>query len=206
MVFFKKFIAGCLLALLFVLSSRSQVRVIDEQIYKLHYDFGLKAPLYVVYSIHYQGGDCDRKEEQFRFKADNGTATNADYLHSNYQKGQLAPAQDFAYSCPDEEKTFLYYNCMPQTGRLNTGAWKALEIRVRAMSQRERLTIVCGGIYGNEHIGDGVSVPTYCWKIIYHQTGSTPECYLFPNDNTGNVQTIGYSELVQRLGYRPVLN
>ena len=105
----------------------------------------------------------------FRFKNDTKIimAKQSDYDHSGYDEGHLANAEDFASDCPKDEKTFRFYNCLPQTPNLNRGIWKKWETGIRVESQSDSLLVICGGIFTTgKIIGDKVAVPDYCFKIV----------------------------------------
>jgi DNA/RNA endonuclease G (NUC1) len=135
------------------------------------------------------------------------SATNKDYLKSGYDRGHLANAEDFAYDCEKEKCTFSYYNCIPQHPQLNRGSWKSWESTIRKESQKDRLKIYTGAIYGKQKIGNGVAVPDYCWKLVYNtRTKLILHALLFKNDATEQVQRITPSQLKQLLGYPIAFN
>ncbi|MEI6184377.1 MAG: DNA/RNA non-specific endonuclease [Bacteroidota bacterium] len=175
--------------------------VIKKEAYYSYYSYTVKNPLYVVYHLYQGGGDCSRKS--MNFVGDSGTATNNDYKKQGYDKGHLANAEDFANDCEKEKSTFSYYNCQPQTPRLNRGIWKVWETKIRKESQLKHLEIICGGIFTNStFIGDGVYVPTYCWKMVINEEDGTIEhCLLFPNDNSDSFQEISLPDLKEKLEY-----
>ena len=158
--------------------------------------------MYVVYHLYEAGGDCSRKG--MNFIADSGTATNADYSRQGFDKGHLADAKDFAYDCDKELATFSYYNCLPQTPRLNRGIWKSWETKIRKESQSIHLKVICGGIFKNaSFIGNGVFVPTYCWKIVIDEADNKLlHCMLYPNDNSNTYEDVSLDYLKKQLGYR----
>lgn len=141
--------------------------IIDAKYYKSYYDIDRKQPVYVSYKLYKGGGPCDRAT--LRFKNDTGikTATTKDYLGTGFDMGHLANAEDFAYDCVAGEKTFRFYNCLPQYPNLNRGVWKKWENKVRDLSQVDSLLVMCGGKFSDKIIGDKVYVPEYCWKVVY---------------------------------------
>jgi endonuclease G len=161
----------------------------------------------VSYILYKGGGDCDRS--RFHFKNDNTraqTATDHDYEGSGYDKGHLANAEDFAFDCSNDELTFRYYNCLPQTANLNRGLWKRNETDVREWSQNEKLYIICGGYFGNTKIGNGVLVPSYCWKVV--QSVATKKvlfCGWFSNTSKATLDTLTVADLEKKLKSRIVL-
>jgi endonuclease G len=177
--------------------------VVNMGNYSSHYSYTLKEPLYVSYTLKNGGGDCSRAH--YRFRADSTlTATAADYAHSGYDEGHLANAEDFAYDCKLDKKTFSFYNCLPQTPRLNRGIWKVWETRIRALSQTNTLYITAGGIFTNRSIkpGSHVAVPDYCYKVVIDSaTRKTVYCLLFPNDTTDQVLPVSLEVLKGTLGY-----
>jgi len=175
--------------------------VIYTDTYASYYSYQLKDPLYVVYQLYRGGGECSRAS--FHFLSDSATADAEDYKKQGYDKGHLANAEDFAYDCTKERTTFSYYNCLPQTPRLNRGIWKTWETKIRNESQQFHLKIICGGIFYNSvSIGSGVSVPSYCWKIVINEDSSALiHCLLFPNDNSDSYQEIKLDKLKTELGF-----
>lgn len=178
-------------------------KVIQTSIYKSYYSYQVKNPLYVTYTLSKGGGDCDRAGFSFR-KCDEKTAGDDDYSGTKYDKGHLANAEDFAYDCALDKETFCYYNCLPQTVKLNRGIWKKWENKLRKLSQSKAIFIIAGGIYSNRLLKQGhtVVVPDYCYKVVVDpQTHEILYCLLFPNDDSGVVQALSITELKAKLPY-----
>ncbi len=165
----------------------------------------LKVPLYVTYTLRNGGGPCDREREGFNFIEDgcNFCATSSDYRNSHYEKGHLANAEDFAFDCTEEELTFRYYNCVPQTTETNHGAWLQWETKIRELSKKQKLFIVAGNIFGKQTIGENkVAIPKYCYKIVLSaKTEKILYCLVFPNDKSKSVKEISLTDLKKKLGY-----
>ena len=199
----KKYISIWLLLGYFSLAAQIKTdTIINVGIYKSYYNYALKEPLYVTYTLFKGGGDCPRTGFSFK-KCGINSATNADYAGSSYDKGHLANAEDFANNCQDDEKTFCYYNCVPQTVKLNRGIWKKWETKIRQESQNHVLFIIAGGIYKDKTIGENkIGVPDQCYKIVVDAvTKEIRYCLLFPNDNSGTVSAVTLLELKNKLGY-----
>ena len=195
----------------FVLSiigkSQSIDTVIHTDIYTSYYNYGLHEPLYVSYKLYKGGGDCSRSGMVFKTNGLPSSATAKDYAHNGYDEGHLANAEDFASDCDQEKQTFFFFNCVPQTARLNRGIWKTYETSIRKLSQSDSLHVICGSIFGTKTIGPGkIGVPDFCWKIVYSlSTGKLIECVIFPNDNSDHVEPISVSDLQKMLTYRLIL-
>ena len=154
-----------LIILLLPLSLFAQDSIFKCDAYTSYYSKRLKAPILVVYKLYKGGGDCSRAKDHFI--GNKYTATGSDYAHAGYDKGHLANSEDFAGNCKNDESTFRYWNCFPQTPLLNRGIWKTQETEVRKLSQNDTLLIMIGGLYNHKTIGNGVYVPDTCWKIVY---------------------------------------
>ncbi len=141
--------------------------IINAGNYKSHFDIDRKQPIFVSYILYKGGGGCNRSSFRFKNDTDIKMATTKDYSGTGFDMGHLANAEDFANDCVAGEKTFRFYNCLPQYPNLNRGVWKRWETRARDLSQRDSLLIICGGTFGNKTIGESVYVPEYCWKVIY---------------------------------------
>ena len=76
-----------------------------------------------------------RFERTDKFRSDpkvkTGTASDADYEGSGYDRGHLAPASDMGWSPAAMAESFYYSNMSPQTPRFNRGIWKKLEESLR---------------------------------------------------------------------------
>jgi endonuclease G len=178
-------------------------KVIQTSIYRSYYSYQVKNPLYVTYTLKNGGGDCNRDGFSFK-KCDERTAGDDDYSGTGYDKGHLANAEDFAYDCALDRETFCYYNCYPQTVRLNRGIWKKWETKLRELSHTKAIFIIAGGIYGTKLLkpGHDVIVPDYCYKVVVDPpTHEILYCLLFPNDNSGQVQQLTLAELKAKLPY-----
>lgn len=176
-------------------------KVIANGVYTSYFNYNLHEPLYVSYKLYRGGGDC--KRTHMHFKTDNlaNSATPEDYKHSQFDEGHLCPAEDEAFDCDREELTFRYYNCLPQTPKLNRGIWKTWETQTRKASQTDSLLVVCGGIFGSKKIGDA-AVPDYCWKIVYNiSSNRVLYCLLFPNDDSNTVERSTVDDIKQKAGY-----
>jgi endonuclease G len=180
--------------------------IIDKGIYKVNFSNIYHEPNYVSYYLYHGGGDCDRKG--LEFYNDDTTlycATALDYKGSHFDKGHLANAEDFAFDCEKDEKTFRYYNCLPQTPNLNRGIWKKIETLVRKWSQKDSLFVICGGVFGDKKIGK-ITVPTYCWKVVQAvKSKAIKFCGWFTNESHATMEEISISELEKRINNKIVL-
>ena len=178
--------------------------VINTGLYKSYFSYSIKAPLYVTYTLYRGGGDCDRDKEGFKFLQGGilQSASLNDYDEPIYDQGHLANAEDFAADCKKEEITFRFYNCFPQTAKLNRGIWRSWESTIRKQSHAKRLFVIAGGIYGKKFIGAKVAVPEYCYKIVLDsRTKKILYCVIFKNDNSNSYKHISLASLKKRLRY-----
>jgi endonuclease G len=192
--------------LLFCLKSQAQVdTVIDCGFYKSYFDYETKEPLYVTYKLYKGGGKCSR--DKFRFKNDTKIemATIDDYEKSGYDMGHLANAADFANDCVQDEKTFRFYNCLPQFPNLNRGVWKSWETRIREESQKDSLLILCGGVFSDKKIKNTskVIVPDNCWKIVFSLSKKKVLWSLwFFNNSKSKVDELTIEQLFSKIPYK----
>ena len=181
--------------------------VIRNDVYTSYYSYQLHEPLYVVYKLYNGGGDCSRKAFHFKTGGLDYSATPKDYKASGFDEGHLADAKDFAYDCEKEEETFRFYNCVPQTPKLNRGIWKHFETVIRKESLNDSLLIICGSIFSDKVIGpDNIAVPDYCWKIVQSlTTHQITYCLIFPNDDSDSYNDINIADLEKLLPYHLTL-
>ena len=145
--------------------------------YALLYDEIHEQPAWVAYEL-------TKEETVSQFKRENkfitdpdvktGTATNADYAKSGYDRGHLAPAADMEWSEITMKESFYFSNMSPQRPEFNRGIWKKLEDLMRDWAvENEKIYIVTGPILtpGLPTIGHNqVSVPQYFYKVVLDYT------------------------------------
>jgi DNA/RNA endonuclease G (NUC1) len=155
--------------------------LIKNHIYESMFSYTYGQPRYVKYKLYKGGGDCNRTKEHLHFRLDSSAEADGfpnisvgpkDYAQSGYDEGHMANAEDFAYDCKKEELTFRFYNCIPQTPKLNRGIWKANETTIRRWSQTDSLIIICGGIFNSKckKINSNLVIPNQCYKVVVSLT------------------------------------
>lgn len=114
---------------------------------------------------------------------------HADYTHSGFDRGHMAPAADMKWDEQAMIESFYMSNICPQVHALNAGMWNSLESRVRTWARRDSaIVIVCGPIVPDEPMTIGnnrVAVPEYFYKIIASPYSSTPRgiAFIMPNED-----------------------
>lgn len=139
--------------------------IINRGWYKSYFNQAHSTVSFVRYQLHKGGGTVKRKGMTWSHTVGDSVFP---YAHSGYDKGHLAPAQDFAWSRAAMLSTFDYCNALPQAPALNRGAWKKLETKVRKWSQSDTLLIECGGL---EFDTARHMVPKYFYKIVTRHGG-----------------------------------
>jgi len=123
-----------------------------------------------------------------------GTATNADYAKSGYDRGHLAPAADMRWSESAMDESFFYSNMSPQLPAFNRGIWKKLEEQVRDWAlAMDSILIVTGPILTESlpTIGvNKVSVPKYYYKAILDFKGTHSKAIAFVMPNQGSKEPL----------------
>lgn len=200
-------ILASLLLTIFSAPLFSQIKadtIVKTPIYTSYFNDSLHEPLYVVYTLYKGGGDCSRTGDVFVTNGLPNSAISEDYAHNGYDEGHMADSKDFAFNCALQKMTFRFYNCVPQTPKLNRGCWKVLETQVRKESQSDSLLIICGNIYGNKTIGKNkIGVPDFCYKIVYSlSTKKLLHCRLFPNDNSDSFKDVSVEDITKLINYK----
>jgi endonuclease G, mitochondrial len=180
---------------LMIYSGTPQVHEPHEILYNdafiVAYSEKYKAPLWVAYRTGNRKSKNDHQHYKWerppRFIVDNRTeakVTHDDYTSSGYQRGHMAPNALMydQYGHMAQLETYLMSNVIPQTAKLNTGLWLKLETKVRTeISQDDtrnkeinQVFVITGPIFDKETpdtIGNGVAVPTRCFKILAYRRG-----------------------------------
>lgn len=123
-----------------------------------------------------------------------GSADDADYRASGYDRGHLAPAADMGWSETTMRESFYFSNMSPQMPEFNRGVWKRLEEQVRQWAiDNKKIYVVTGPVLENNlpTIGhDGVSVPKVYYKVILDYTEPRLKGIGFLIPNVGSSQPI----------------
>ncbi len=164
--------------------------VIHHKYYSLAYNEKHEQADWVMYELTKKSLDAKNVPRAKRFNPDNKvrtkSAVHADYTHSGYTRGHLAPSGDMAFNTTAMKECFLMSNMSPQPRALNNGIWKELEETARdwALNKKE-LYIVTGPIFTSKNpkqIGrNKVSVPDEFFKIIVDVDTKRNICYRIPN-------------------------
>jgi endonuclease G, mitochondrial len=133
-------------------------------------------------------------------KVKTGSATDADYQNSGYDRGHLAPAADMGWSETTMKESFYFSNMSPQEPSFNRGIWKKLEELVRTWAIEYNLIYVATGPVLEDNlntIGENkVSVPKYYYKVIldYHSEKPKGIGFILPNKAyNADLQTVAIS-------------
>lgn len=105
-----------------------------------------------------------------------------DYVGSGFDRGHMMPAADnLCQTQKIQDECFYFSNMSAQYHSLNAGDWKSLETFVREeVKKTDSIRVWCGNVGEIKKIGN-VSVPKYCWKVIYIKKQNIWKSYLFEN-------------------------
>lgn len=129
----------------------------------------------------------------------------ADYSHSGYDRGHMAPAADMGGKKAQYE-SFTLANMIPQDSNNNRGIWSAIEgITRKFTNQKGELYIITGPVFNStqvKRIGGKVLVPSKLYKAIYDPSTGQGAAYLVANAPSNDYQVVSLSELEQLTGIR----
>ena len=108
-----------------------------------------------------------------------------DYVGSGFDRGHMMPAADnLCQTQQIQDECFYFSNMSAQYHSLNAGDWKSLETFVRNETKKiDSIKVWAGNIGEIKKIGS-VSVPEFCWKVIYFKKQNIWKSYLFKNDKS----------------------
>lgn len=169
-------------------------QIIRHEGYTVSYNYLWRQPNWVGYELTRQEA-LGTEKRNGRFMpdplAERGTAINADYARSGYDKGHMAPAADMKWSAVAMKESFYFSNISPQHPELNRRKWKDLEEKAREWSLTDSaIVIICGPImepHPSRSIGrNHVAVPQRFFKVILSPYSRTPRAigFIFPNSRS----------------------
>ncbi len=121
---------------------------------------------------------CDapgaEKRKNYKFEPDPDVAdspVHSDYSGTGYDRGHMAPANDFKWDPTAMAECFYMTNMCPQVHELNNGAWKKIENYVHNWaSQLGRIIVVTGPVMDSHMAMTGrngdIAVPTKFFKVV----------------------------------------
>jgi len=123
----------------------------------------------------------------------------ADWKHSGYDRGHLSPSGDFPGSVA-QEQSYALSNVVPQTARLNRGAWEGVESAVRGLANTDGEIFVVTGVLFPDHdpvtVGpDHVMVPTGLWKAVYDPAANGAAVYVCANTDQPDCKVVSLALL-----------
>ena len=171
--------------------SKRDERILKRTGYTASYNSYYKTPNWV-------GWELTRKETKGknvrinRFSPDpdlpEPRVEHADYTHSGYDRGHMAPAADMKWSQKAMAESFYMSNVCPQSQKLNRDDWNDLEETCRQWAKKfGTVYIVCGPIYDSKQprrIGKHqVAVPDRFFKVVLINNRKNPVAmgFIFPN-------------------------
>ncbi len=152
-------------------------QIVNHKGYTLSYNENHEQANWVAYELTTEETNSHFKRTN-RFMQDpliaTGSADNADYSKSGYDRGHLAPAADMGWSAQSMSESFYYSNMSPQQPSFNRGIWKrAEEFTRQAAIDNKAIYIVSGPVLAKNlpTIGHNqVAVPAYYFKVLLDNT------------------------------------
>ncbi|HWT97851.1 MAG TPA: DNA/RNA non-specific endonuclease [Terriglobales bacterium] len=166
----------------------ARLSYVSHQGYSAAIDDVALVPRWVMYSLKGEVvAGCVKRHDNFHAEAQLMAARHAapdDYAGSGYDKGHMAPADDFTLDAGEMSDSFSMANMAPQLPGLNRAQWEHLEETVRAWAMaRGELTIYVGPVLPPRPatIGaDRVAVPSAFWKVIVDPTQQQALAFIMP--------------------------
>ena len=179
--------------LLFGQKLRKSIKI-KTPIYEVIYNEKLEQPTWIRYTVQCPNGTASRKGMEFYTNDSIKTSDAADYANNIYDKGHLAPAEDF--SCTREllYQTFSYLNCALQNQYLNRGVWGMLEKYERELAKTENVIVTISIVFDKKSIllPTGATVPSGFYKTIHLKKSRKTIKYYFPNESPINTKYPDY--------------
>ncbi len=97
------------------------------------------------------------------------TSTFGTVNGQSYDRGHMCPSADRTDSVPDNEKTFIMSNIIPQASQNNQGMWATFENYSRSLLSSQELLIISGpSNFGTNRIlsGGHAAIASNVWKIV----------------------------------------
>lgn len=154
--------------------------LLDHKFFLISYNPSHRLPNWVSYQLsarNLRKGVAHRRD---KFYADPqlqrknlAFANPTDFDGRTFDRGHMAPSEDFVWSQEANDATFVMSNMVPQSRKLNRGSWKVLETKIRKWACAEEEVRVITGPLLTENLpqfASKVSIPQKFFKIIFDTT------------------------------------
>ena len=169
------------------------LKILVNRGYTVGYDDSLPSARWSSYrAFPYRDVRLPRPSGFFVDKRTQAKVATAEYVHSGYDRGHLAPnyAISVCYGEEAQRETFLLSNIVPQLHALNAGLWKDLEMRImkRYVERYGEVWVQVGPVLKNppEAKVGRLPVPDAFWMVISEyeaeQHGVRAIAYLIPHN------------------------
>ena len=180
----KRLLLGLLLVV--SLSANAQTVVLKHKTYTSTYDTVRNYPVLVEYWLTKAMLVCPTRIPRGNaFKPDpllpKQTNLQSSYDGSGYDRGHNMNAEDNRCDKQGMDESFYFSNMTPQVPQLNRGVWKSLETEVREAAAVSDSIKVWMGSVGEQKVVGKLSIPVYCWKVIYIKKSGQYFAWIFPN-------------------------
>jgi endonuclease G len=129
----------------------------------------------------------------------------ADYKHSGWSRGHMAPAANMP-TAQAMAQSFSLANMVPQAPLNNQKSWAGIEQATRKYVMRAKgdVYVITGPVFddSSKTVGLGrVHVPKYLYKLVYDTTSGRAWAHWIENADEAHAgRPISYEELVRRTG------
>lgn len=107
------------------------------------------------------------------------------YKGSGYDRGHMSPAADNqCEGIAPMNECFYFSNMAPQLHSLNAGDWKSLETLTREEAKTQDSIHIWAGNIGSVMKINNLTIPEYCWKVVYYPKTKKYVAYLFKNNSS----------------------
>jgi len=131
-------------------------KIIDKKIYQICYDYSVKGPRYISYTLYGDKVHLKNIKKRPRFYAEKSIPKGfrvypKDYIYVGYDRGHIAKDSDFDYSKQSLLKVYSMANITPQVPKLNQISWQKVERLESKLAVKYKKINVLNIIFYKDH-------------------------------------------------------
>jgi endonuclease G len=113
----------------------------------------------------------------------NHQATVKAFIGTQFDKGHMAPFEDFADDAVAADESFFMTNMVPQVNKMNRGIWRSLEMRTRKQTAKGEIYVITSPIFKGtiSTLKDGTPIPSSIAKLIFIPATQESFTVIMPN-------------------------
>lgn len=162
--------------------------VLCKKRYAIGFNPAKGTPVWVAEKITAANVANENVERKDNFRPDpaiplNHQASEKAFVGTHFDKGHMAPFEDFADDAQAADESFFMTNMVPQVDKMNRGIWRSLEMKTRKLTAKGDIFVINVPIFDIkvQMLADGTPIPARIAKLTFIPSTHESFIAILPN-------------------------